>query len=150
MQYHLSIKENAIDSFNEALAKFDQGQNGDIKAYKFAILHTSHFLELILKIHIISVDEHLVFTNCYKEVVKVAKRDGIDLLSSYEKLKAEGKELADYIMDNANPHTITLDQALNFCKNEKCKITKQNFIGDDFSSERERKRDLPRRSPKVL
>lgn len=142
MHYQLSIKENAIDSFNEALAKFDQGQNGDVKAYKFAILHTSHFLELVLKIYIISIDENLVFSKCFREVEKVAKENKIDLLAAHQKMKGEGKELDVYIKNIANPHTITLDQALEFCKNEKCKITQQNFIDDEFSSDIEWLKDL--------
>lgn len=33
MEYHLDIKENALDSFNEALAKFEQGENGELRHY---------------------------------------------------------------------------------------------------------------------
>ena len=48
-RHQLDLLENAIDSLNEALAKYEQANTGDIKAYKFCVLHLSHFLELILK-----------------------------------------------------------------------------------------------------
>lgn len=44
MEYELDIKENAMDSLNEALAKYELGEQGELRQYKFAILHFSHFL----------------------------------------------------------------------------------------------------------
>jgi hypothetical protein len=34
MTYQLDIKANAIDSFNEALAKYQEGEAGQVRAYK--------------------------------------------------------------------------------------------------------------------
>ena len=48
----LPNKENALDSFNEALAKYREGEAGKLSAYKFAILHMAHFLELVLKMYV--------------------------------------------------------------------------------------------------
>ncbi|WCD82905.1 hypothetical protein [Pseudomonas sp. TUM22785] len=132
MNYELDIKANALDSFNEALEKFEQGEKGDNKAYKFAILHTSHFLELILKIYIISVDENLVFSKCYRHITKISKDKNISILESFEKLKQESFDLRTLINNDNSPHTITLDQALEFAKCEKCKTTEISFIDTDF------------------
>jgi hypothetical protein len=46
MAYQLGIQENSIDSFNEEQAKYRKGEGGQVRAYKFAILHMAHFLEL--------------------------------------------------------------------------------------------------------
>ncbi|HGE6737092.1 TPA: hypothetical protein ACGCBI_000515 [Serratia marcescens] len=73
MEYELDIKENAMDSLKEALAKYELGDQGEFRQYKFAILHFSHFLELILKLYISSVDEALLFSKCFRYVEKRAK-----------------------------------------------------------------------------
>jgi len=135
MDYELDIKENALDSFNEALEKFEQGENGNAKSYKFAILHASHFLELILKIYIISVDENLVFSKCYKHVAKKAKDEKISILEAFEKIKEDNFDLKSLMASDSSPHTITLDQALEFAKCEKCKITGVNFVDTEFCSD---------------
>lgn len=135
MDYELEIKENALDSFNEALEKFEQGENGNTKSYKFAILHVSHFLELILKIYIISMDENLVFSKCYRHVSKKAKDEKTSILEAFEKIKEEDFDLKSLIVSDSSPHTITLDQALEFAKCEKCKITGVNFVDTEFCSD---------------
>jgi hypothetical protein len=48
-KHQLDLKENAVDSFNEALTKYREGLSGNAKAFKFAILHLSHSLELLFK-----------------------------------------------------------------------------------------------------
>jgi hypothetical protein len=48
-KYELDLLGNAIDSLNEALAKYQQAQDGEHLAYKFAILHFAHFAELLFK-----------------------------------------------------------------------------------------------------
>lgn len=48
----LDLLENAIDSLNEALAKYQDGLDGNEKAYKFCVQHLSHFLELVLKYYV--------------------------------------------------------------------------------------------------
>ena len=132
MDYELDIQANALDSFNEALEKFEKGENGDAKSYKFAILHTSHFLELILKMYIMSVDENLVFSKCYRHVEKVSKKDQVSLLEAFENLSQAGFSLKTLIEKESRPHTITLDQALEFAKCEKCGVTGVNLVDVDF------------------
>lgn len=50
--HQLDLIENALDSLAEALAKFEEGDAGEPKAYKFAVLHMAHFIELVFKHHI--------------------------------------------------------------------------------------------------
>lgn len=59
--HELDLLENAIDSLNEALAKFKQGEDGNEKAYKFAVLHMAHFIELLLKHHVSQKHALLIF-----------------------------------------------------------------------------------------
>jgi len=135
MEYRLDIKENALDSFNEALAKFEQGESGELRHYKFAILHLSHFLELVLKLYVASVDKNLVFSKCYKHVEKRAKKEAINLLQSYQLLCSEGFDFEALLTNVPHPHTITLDQALEFSKCEKCGVTGVDFVDVDFCND---------------
>lgn len=135
MEYQLDLKENAIDSFNEALAKYELGQEGETRQYKFAILHLSHFLELVLKLYIVSVDEYLLFTKCYNPIKDKSKRDSIDLLEAYNALSKEGVDFGKFIDGIARPYTITLDQALNFAKCEKCSKTGVDFVDINFCND---------------
>lgn len=59
--HSLDLFENAIDSLVEALHKYEDGENGEPKAYKFAVLHTAHFLELLLKHHVAEKHPLLIF-----------------------------------------------------------------------------------------
>ncbi len=59
--HELDLFENAIDSLAEALAKFEAGDGGEPKAYKFAVLHMAHFVELIFKYHIASKHPLLIY-----------------------------------------------------------------------------------------
>lgn len=135
MEYQLSIKENALDSFNEALAKFEQGESGKIRNYKFAILHLCHFLELVLKLYVTSVDKNLVFSKCYKHVENRAKKETINLLQSYQLMCREGFDFEALLTNIPHPHTITLDDALEFSKCEKCSVTGVDFVGVDFCND---------------
>lgn len=74
MKIKLDIKSNAIDSFNEALAKLESAQSGDKKAYKFAILHLSHAIELVLKMYLQGLDENLLFQNAIRRLSKERRR----------------------------------------------------------------------------
>ena len=135
MEYELDIKDNALDSFNEALDKFELGEAGDLRHYKFAILHLSHFLELILKLYILSVDESLIFRKCFRHIEKRSKKEKINLLEAYELIAKEVFDLSTLISGASHPHTITLDQALEFAKCERCKKTGVNFVDVDFCND---------------
>ncbi len=69
----LDLFENAVDSLVEALHKFREGENGDDKAYKFAVLHTTHFLELLLKHHVAKKHPLLIYTNPFSKKLDTAK-----------------------------------------------------------------------------
>lgn len=71
--HSLDLLENAIDSLNEALAKYEAGEAGDYKAYKFAILNLSHFLELIFKHHIAQQHPLLIYKNPFAQALDKTK-----------------------------------------------------------------------------
>lgn len=132
MKFSFDIKSNAIDSFNESLAKYEQGQAGDIKSFKFAITHLAHSIELVLKIYLQTLDEFIVFSKCFKEVEKKAKSDGVDLLSAFSKLKAERFDFEKIVQGIPCPHTVNVEQALSVAMCEVCKITSNNFLDQEF------------------
>lgn len=61
--HKLGLYENALDSFNESLTRFREGAEGSVKAYKFAILHLSHSIELLFKSHIAQIHPLLIYKN---------------------------------------------------------------------------------------
>lgn len=61
MTHQLDLLENAIDSLAEALNKFEEGDDGEPKAYKFAVLHMAHFVELFFKHHITNKHPLLIY-----------------------------------------------------------------------------------------
>jgi DNA-directed RNA polymerase subunit RPC12/RpoP len=63
VNHKLDLYENALDSFNEALTRFKEGVGGNVKAYKFAIQHLSHSIELLFKSHIAQIHPLLIYKN---------------------------------------------------------------------------------------
>ncbi len=97
----LDLLENSIDSLNEALVKYQDGKDGNEKAYKFCVQHLSHFLELIFKHYVTLSHPLLIYKNPFA--------------------KSIGHE----------SQTIGLNEALNFLKNEGhdiCKKFEQDII----------------------
>ncbi len=89
----LNLLENAFDSLDEALQKFKEGQNGKTKAYKFAILHFTHFIELFFKYYVTKSHPLLIYKNPFSKNVK--KQNTIGLWEAIQFLKNEGKDFSD-------------------------------------------------------
>ena len=132
MNLTLDIKSNAIDSFNEALMKYSQGEGGDIKAFKFAISHLTHSIELVLKMYLQTIDTNLIFTKCYRAVLKHAKENKLSLLDAANLMAAEKYDFSELLKGHPNPHTVTVDQVLSIAKHETCSKTGVNFVDQEF------------------
>ncbi|AMO94387.1 hypothetical protein CFter6_1685 [Collimonas fungivorans] len=130
-----TLRENSIDSLNEALDKFQQGQDGNVRALKFSILFTAQFIELLLKQYLISIDPFLVYTKCFREIQKKAKTDKVDIRQAYETLKADGFDFNALVKGDPNPHTVALDDALGFARLEMCSITGGELVDNDFADD---------------
>jgi hypothetical protein len=65
--YELDLIGNALDSLAEALAKFEDGDEGNEKSFKFAVLHMAHFVELIFKYYIEKTHPLLIYKNPHSE-----------------------------------------------------------------------------------
>lgn len=75
--HELDLLENAIDSLAESLSKFEEGDAGNSKAFKFAVLHMAHFVELIFKHHIASKHPLLIYKDPFS--VKLDRNKTITL-----------------------------------------------------------------------
>jgi hypothetical protein len=129
--YQLDIQENALDSFNEALAKYREGETGKLSAYKFAILHMAHFLELVLKMYVQTLDENLVYVASFRLLEKDANAAGEDLLRHLLKRQAEGKHFPQPA-GGSPAKTIFVADALALAKLERCKVTGVLFVDQEF------------------
>lgn len=111
---NLNLIDNAVDSFNEALEKYELGTENNSKPYKFAVLHMAHFLELVLKQAIQVLNSNLIYTSAFKEMEQRAKEKKIALYEMSEQMKVE-----KYIYDpdvGKNNHTISVNDAKKFLK----------------------------------
>ncbi|OTG92720.1 hypothetical protein B9T24_15245 [Acinetobacter sp. ANC 4654] len=109
---NLNLVENAVDSFNEALEKYDLGTENNSKPYKFAVLHMAHFLELVLKQAVLVINSNLVYTSAFKEMEKRANNKKISLYEMSEQMK-----VANYSYDpevGKSNHTISVNDAKKF------------------------------------
>ena len=75
--HELNLLDNALDSLNEALVKFEAGDAGDLTAYKFAVQHMSHFVELIFKYHLATVHPLLIFKDPFSKNLNPEKTIGL-------------------------------------------------------------------------
>jgi hypothetical protein len=80
IQYALDLKGNLFDSLNEALDKIDKADGGDLRAYKFAVLNFTHFLELLLKFRIYKINSILIFKGPFSD--KLQRDRTITLMDS--------------------------------------------------------------------
>ncbi|WP_350562849.1 hypothetical protein [Psychrobacter sp. CAL346-MNA-CIBAN-0220] len=142
MELKLDIKSNALDSFNEALAKFESGQQANPIALKFSILHLSHCIELVLKMYVQTLDENLVYSKCYRKLVSKAKEDNVDLLTAHASLAASGFDFSTLLVGQTTPHTITVEQALSIVANETCSSTGNKFVDQEFITDITDMKDL--------
>lgn len=76
MQHKLDLLDNALDSFNEALVKYQCGNSGEHRSYKFAILHFSHFVELLFK-QVSLAHPLLVYRNPFSKNIKNEQTIGL-------------------------------------------------------------------------
>ncbi|MEG4315283.1 hypothetical protein U8L64_09765 [Pseudomonas sp. FIP_A4] len=92
MELKLDLLSNAIDSLREALEKYEQGSEQKIRAYKFSVLHLSHFLELLFKYHVSQSHPLLIYKNPFSK--NIAKENTITLWDAIQFLKNEGAEFS--------------------------------------------------------
>jgi hypothetical protein len=91
MSHKLDLLDNAMDSLEEALKKFDEGDKGDQRAYKFCVLHMAHFIELIFKHHITEKHPLLIYANPFVENLKPATAKTIGLWESVNFINNEDR-----------------------------------------------------------
>lgn len=91
----MDLLDNAVDSLNEALAKYSQGKMGDVTSYKFCVLHLAHFLELVLKHYVALAHPLLIYKNPFAKNI------------------------------DEESQTIGLQEAINFLKNEQKGLSEQ-------------------------
>lgn len=75
--HELDLLENALDSLGEALSKYEESDEGDAKAYKFAVLHMAHFIELIFKHYISSKHPLLIYKDPFSKKLDRNKTIGL-------------------------------------------------------------------------
>lgn len=92
MKHELGLLENALDSLNESLRKFQECDSGDKRAYKFTVLHLSHALELLFKYYVTQSHPLLIYKNPFSR--NISKENTIGLWEAVQFLKNEGKNIS--------------------------------------------------------
>ena len=111
----LGLIDNACDSLNEALRKYKQGADGKVVAHKYVVVHLAHFAELILKGFVNSINEYLVYENCFEYLTKEAKNRKVSIESVYDALMEEGFDFDELVEKNGRK-TISTSKAVSFVK----------------------------------
>ena len=92
MKHELGLLENALDSLNESLRKFQAGEGGDPRAYKFAVSHFAHSLELLFKYYVAQSHPLLIYKDPFSKNIKNEKTIG--LWDAIQFLKNEGRNIS--------------------------------------------------------
>ena len=86
MKHELSLYENAIDSLNEALQQYGNGNLKEPRTYKFTILHLAQSVELIFKYYVSLKHPLFIYKNPFSKKIKsgtektITIHDAIQLL----------------------------------------------------------------------
>lgn len=90
-KHELDLFENAIDSLNEALRKYQEGVEGNFRAFKFAILHFSHFIELLLKHYVMLSHPLFIYKKPFSK--NIQKENTIGVWEAVQFLKDVGHDI---------------------------------------------------------
>lgn len=116
--HELNLRDNAFDSLLEALAKFEEGDDGNPKAYKFAVQNMSHFVELIFKHHLTTVHPLLIYRDPFSKKLNsdrtIGLWDAINFIAneSPDNISAEFRSDLEWMKKLRNDiehHKFTLD-----------------------------------------
>jgi hypothetical protein len=116
--HELDLLDNALDSLAEALAKFEEGDDGEPKAYKFAVLHMAHFIELIFKHHVAEKHPLLIYKDPFAKKLDKTKTiglwDAVNFISNEaaDSISTELRKDLDWIKELRNQiehHKFTMD-----------------------------------------
>lgn len=92
MKHKLDLIDNAISSLREALLKYEDGSSENLSAYKFSVLHFSHFFELLFKHYVTLSHPLLIYKNPFSK--KIERENTIGLWEAVQFLKNEGKPIS--------------------------------------------------------
>ncbi|MES2939199.1 MAG: hypothetical protein V4864_16050 [Pseudomonadota bacterium] len=107
-KHELDLLENALDSLAEALSKFEEGDAGEPKAYKFAVLHMAHFIELIFKHHVAEKHPLLLYKDPFSKKLDKTKTiglwDAVNFISNEgaDSISAELRKDLEWVKDLRN------------------------------------------------
>lgn len=93
------LYENAGDSLNEALAKYEQGKSGSIKSFKFCVQHFSQFFELILKYYVTLSHPLLIYKNPFAKKI-TDESYTIGLYEAINFLNNEGRSISTKFLND--------------------------------------------------
>jgi hypothetical protein len=88
VKHKLDLLGNAYDSLNEGLRKFHEGGRGTTNAYKFAVLHVAHFVELYFKQEVVRRHPLLIYKNPFAR--RIADERTIGLWEAMQFLENDG------------------------------------------------------------
>ena len=122
----LSLLENAVDSLEEGLRKYQSAKKGNKRELKFCVLTISHFVELSFKHFITKINSNLIYENLYANNFKKNKTITMwEAINFYKNLKSNSTQDKPYFIKNLdwlkklrneiehNKFEISLDKAEN-------------------------------------
>ncbi len=99
-QYELDLLQNAADSLEESLRRYESSASGDDAAIKHAVLYLGHFIELYLKHCVSKQHELLLFKNPSSDKVRTEDAETITMDTAICILKNCGLSLPKPLLDD--------------------------------------------------
>jgi hypothetical protein len=99
-QYELDLLQNAGDSLEESLKRYESYLSGDDVAIKHAILYLGHFIELYLKHCVYKQHELLIFKNPSSDKVHTEDAETITVDTAISILKNCSLTLPKPLLDD--------------------------------------------------
>jgi len=98
MEHKLGLFENAIDSLNEALRQYSQGNIDRPQTYKFAILLFAQSIELLFKYQVSKHHPLFVYKNPFSKKLLSGEENTINLWDAIQFLKNTGQQIDSNII----------------------------------------------------
>ena len=98
MEHRLALIENAVDSLNEALTKYEMGAHGgEPRELKFAVLHMAHFIELLLKERMAKIHPLLIYERPFEAKIRYGRTISVSQAINFLR---HAEEIEDDFHDN--------------------------------------------------
>ena len=120
-----SLIENAIDSLEEGLTRYESALDGDEKSFKYAILSISHYIELSFKFFVTRISPLLIYKNPFSDTLRQQQT-----ISMWEAVNFVKHSVEEGILESPKMKSKDVIRDLEYLKNIRNDIEHHKFDVD--------------------